>query len=105
MTTHFIQRMSERFGVDLTPDDVRHIKGRIVTGDALLRCHDRGAAKYVMTIKGVAVLVVVNRYGELVTAMEPRTHNRSYSGRKQKSRAPKHLRGKPVQRRRGERWA
>lgn len=60
--SHCIQRALERYGLDLTVEDVRDVERTILNGGALLiRREPHGPELYAVRVKGVATRVVFNQ--------------------------------------------
>lgn len=90
---HAIQRARERYGINLTRDDLSTLKGRIAAGEGVLVAKtDDGGKVWMIKTHGVVARVAVSRMGSVTTFLPPdgppisrgsgRIKNGSYSQRK-----------------------
>lgn len=68
---HAADRAEQRAGITLTPEDAAEIWAKITDGRAIDTGSRRGTQRYVLTVRGRAIVVIVNKKRRrLVTVYE-----------------------------------
>jgi hypothetical protein len=71
---HFIDRLKERYGLEITRDEVVAMRNAVLAGDSILLGKPGGNAEYrVMTWNGVVIKFVWNVDGFFISAVPMRT--------------------------------